>query len=713
MTIAYGIALSMDWDRPYWAGFAVAFISLSTIGQSLNKGALRMLGTLVALMVSLLIIALFVQDRWWFMVALSGWIGFCTYRKIVSNHSYFWFVAGFASAVIAFDGGTDPVNAFNTAVLRAQETGLGVLVYTLVSTLLWPSSSRAGFENTTQALVQTQHRLYSSYRETMAGRTPEQNKPGQNTQTIAAQYVQLIAQFGSTLDAALTDSREVWELRHQWRRFLGDATALFETLEQLHESRKEFDEIDLFVLLPNLGAAMDEFEQRFVDIERLLAGEALQRQPQPINLSPSQTRLQELSHFHKAAFLLARTGLQRLDKLTRNQFDMVLEIKGFSTSTQHSAVPLMPSDKSGTGPLPDPDSIIAAVRAMASLWLAYLLWIYVEVPGGTGIVSATGALGMILATAPRLPVVSILKPVMFAIALAGILYVFVMPQLSSFVGLGSMIFLVVFTITYLFSTPQQGMTRSIALAMFLMIIGVSNQQHYNFLSVADTAVMFILLVGMLTLASRIPFSPQPDKTFLRLLRRFFRSSEYLMSTMRRDLTMTPTRLERWRQAYHAREVATLPQKLGAWGKVVDTRVLSGTTPEQVQALTTNLQALAYCMRNLMDAGAKPQAELLVRELLTDVRSWRRTVQEALQVFSRNPAAGSANALRERLTVGLKHLELHIEMTLDKAGEGELSDRDGENFYRLLGVYRGLSEAVIEYAGTAEGIEWDRWREYRF
>jgi len=48
MTIAYGIALSMDWDRPYWAGFAVAFISLATVGQSLNKGALRMLGTLVA-----------------------------------------------------------------------------------------------------------------------------------------------------------------------------------------------------------------------------------------------------------------------------------------------------------------------------------------------------------------------------------------------------------------------------------------------------------------------------------------------------------------------------------------------------------------------------------------------------------------------------------------------------------------------------------------
>jgi len=37
MTIAYGIALSMDWDKPYWAGFAVAFVSLTSIGQSMNN----------------------------------------------------------------------------------------------------------------------------------------------------------------------------------------------------------------------------------------------------------------------------------------------------------------------------------------------------------------------------------------------------------------------------------------------------------------------------------------------------------------------------------------------------------------------------------------------------------------------------------------------------------------------------------------------------
>ena len=38
MTIAYGIALSMERDRPYWTRSAVAVVSLLTTGPSLNCG---------------------------------------------------------------------------------------------------------------------------------------------------------------------------------------------------------------------------------------------------------------------------------------------------------------------------------------------------------------------------------------------------------------------------------------------------------------------------------------------------------------------------------------------------------------------------------------------------------------------------------------------------------------------------------------------------
>jgi hypothetical protein len=59
------------------------------------------------------------------------------------------------------------------------------------------------------------------------------------------------------------------------------------------------------------------------------------------------------------------------------------------------------------------------------------------------------------------------------------------------------------------------------------------------------------------------------------------------------------------------------------------------------------------------------------------------------------------------------LEQRIKEILDKSTKNQLSDRDCENIYRLLGAYRGVSEALVEYAGSAETIDWAGWREERF
>ena len=75
---------------------------------------------------------------------------------------YFWQVCGFVMVIICMDAGPDPVNAFDTAVLRAQQTGLGILVYSLVAIFLWPSSSRAGFYAAAGDLASTQHQLYQA-----------------------------------------------------------------------------------------------------------------------------------------------------------------------------------------------------------------------------------------------------------------------------------------------------------------------------------------------------------------------------------------------------------------------------------------------------------------------------------------------------------------------------------------------------------------------
>jgi uncharacterized membrane protein YccC len=705
MTVAYGIALSMDWDRPYWAGFAVAFVSLGTIGQSLNKAALRMLGTLVGMVVALSLIALFVQDRWLFIVFLSTWVGLCTYMMSGSKHQYLWHVGGFVCVIICMDAGADSAHAFNIAILRAQETGLGILVYSLVSILLWPVSSRADFEAAVGKLASTQHQLYRAYRAMMNGK----GDVGE-AQSIRAQAIQEQTQFNQLLGAAEGDSYAVRELRGAWRRYQTQVAELGETLERWRESFAELQALDLQHLLPNHTAFGDELDLRFGQIERMLANQAHEQQPTATGLALDMDAVRALPHFHKAALAVSRKRLQHLEALTRSLFDSVCDIKGFGPPVSTPDTPR----PSPAGFVPDPDRITAAVRAMLILWLAWLAVIYVnDIPGGTGVVTMTAAIGMALATMPQLAVWQLFMPVASSVLFAGVLYVFVMPKLSSFIGLGLLIFAATFAICYLFAAPRQMLGRAFGLALFVSIAAISNEQTYSFLSVANTAMMFPTIFLIVAVSAYIPFSTRPERAFLRLLGRFFRSSEYLMTTARWDPGHSPTRLDRWRKAFHAREVSTLPAKLGTWARYIDARVLADTPPEQVVSLVTNLQALSYRMLELLEARGSPQAQLLVQELLADFRAWRLRVQEIYQNLSRDPAAGDQEGLRTRLDEMMRHLEARIRETLDKAPEGRLAAWEEENFYHLLGAFRGVSETLVEYAGHAGGIDWTRWREERF
>ena len=700
MVIVFAIALAMNWDRPYWGGFAVAVISLSTIGQSLNKGAMRMLGTFLAVTVALTLIALFPQERWWFMVALSIYVGFCTYMFAGNKHQYFWYVAGFVCVVVCLDGGVNSDNAFHTAMLRAQETGLGILIYSLISVFLWPSSSRADFDAGTRNLISNQHQLYRAYLEMMSGK-----RSAGKAKSLRVQEVKERTRFEQLLNAAETDSYEVGELRRQWHQFKSQSTELMETMERWRESLKDVAELHLNRLLPNLDALSTELDRRFTRIGQMLAGETPGQVPQAVDLLFDKGSVHALSNFHKAALAVTRTQLQHLEYLTRSLFETLKNIKDFAPSQSH------PSEAGVKRPgfVLDTDRLAAAVREMAGMWLAYLVWIYTMVPGGTGFVVMVSVIGLKMASMPQVSVWQLFMPAEISITLAGLLYIFVMPQLSSFAGLGLMIFIVVFVICYLFSAPQRGIGRMLGLVMFVTIIGVTNQQIYSFLSVANTVLMFVLVLALLAFTAYIPVSPRPEKAFLRLLGRFFRSCEYLMSTMRWNPQQRVTQLDRWRKNFHAREVSTLPRKLEKWAPHINTAI----SQQQMQTILTNLQVLSYRMQELLDERDNPQAQFLMQELLADVRAWRLRVQVTFQRLAENPTAGKRKAFQIKLTEIMGRLDKHIQSTVDKATDGQFNDRDGENLYRLLGAYRGVSEALGDCIESTGVIDLPRWRESRF
>jgi uncharacterized membrane protein YccC len=326
MTIVYGIALYMDWDRPYWAGFAVAFISMATIQRSLNKGFMRMLGTLVAGIAALTLIALFPQQRWWFMVMLSIYVGLCTYMMTGKKMPYFYQVSAFVCVIICFDGGVNSLNAFQTAVVRVQETGMGILVYVMISVFLWP--------------------------------------------------------------------------------------------------RRDNNDPD------------DEAEKNDQKVSKTLN--------EPV----------------------------------------------------HSFISL------------EPKRITAALEVVFNLWLAFLIWVYVDPPGHASFVIIVTTVSLGLARFPKAKAASMLLPAIGSCIFSGILYIFVMPHLSGFAQLGMMIFAATFAIAYLFSKPQQTILRAFGLAFFATLTSISNQQSYSFSSYANSSLMIILAIFTLLITQNLLFKQQ-------------------------------------------------------------------------------------------------------------------------------------------------------------------------------------------------------------
>ena len=703
IVISYGIALAMDWDKPYWAAFAVAFISLSTAGQSFNKGAMRMFGTLVGIVVSLAFIALFAQQRWLFILATSVYVGICTYLMTGPRHQYFWNVSGFVCVLLCMSSGPDPVNAFDTATLRAQETGLGILVYSLVAALIWPVSSRKGFFAVAGQIAAGQRQFCQA--DLKPGKDSD---PGQ-AQALKGQLLQAQTKFGTLLDAAESDTQEVREMRRYWRRYNEQTGKLTSVIGASVESLAAIEASKTPHLVTRLDPFLAELDKRFAGIESMLNGQPAEQRPEDVDLALDTAGLKALSHFQRAAVVVFHDRLKQLDQLTHALFETTRDASGFG-----EAEALPPRIAFPKLQWPDPDRMLAVTRVVLILWLGFLAWIYVDsIPGGTSMVTMACVYGMIVAPIPMVALRTIFKPLMASVAFGSLIYMLVLPQLSGFLSLGTLLFVTTFSICYFLSDPRQALAKTLALAMFVSIASIDNQQVYSFSVVTTNVLMFPVLFMILAVTAYFPVNLRQEKSFLRLLNRYFHSCGALLSGINRDPQHPETRFERLHKAFHIREIASIPPKLAGWAKFLDVKLLPGTDAKNVQALLPRLQDLASQMKELTEVRGTLQNRYLVDALSEDPQNWRHSLQEVFTHLGSAPSEFPQDTYRSRLDKVTEQMESWVSQILNRSAEEQFSREDGEQLYRLLGAYRGVSESLIGYTTAAGAIDWKPWHEERF
>ncbi len=696
LTLAYGTSLAMGWDSPLWAGLSVTLCSLSTTGESLLKGSLRVLGTLVALVVSLSLIALFPQERWSFLFAISLFIALCTYAIGGTRHWYFWFVAAFSTPLLSMAGGADGLNDFTIVVLRAQQTLMGVAAYTLVGLLIWPASSQASFETSTTALLSALHDLFGHH----LSRTIDR-PDARDAQALRMQATSLLGRLPSLLDAALIDSYEVEEAGPAWRRSLRLLQSLNESLEGLRLSAEDTNHLFLQGFLPGNRPFVARLNGRFEDLKSMMSGQPPGEQRAAPNLKVQQAALASLPHFDQAAIRLLRDRLLEIDRLTQDLVASIAEAKGFSplrTREEVSTVPLLPR-------LLDPDRWIAVLRVQGVFWLSTFAILFLpDLPSSTLVLVVSLSISMTVATqVPQFRPYLLLGPILIGSLVGGVAHLLIMPQLSGFPQLGVLLFAVAFFFAYHYPQATKGIYQTTILSLFMMLIQVENDQKYSFYTVANDIVAFILFIVILVIALYLPTQLRAEAMVRSVLRRFFAGCACLQNPDRAP----------WQNAMAAYAVARLPGRLPGLIHALPKGAVTKESRVQIEAFATASQALSYKVAALDDARGEPLARPVVEALSEDGKRWRDALKQVFDQLSDHPAGLDSSILRSRLDTAMERLEQRIHEVTASLGEAAITQGESESLYRLLGSYRAVSESVIDLSARAEGVDWHRLSEARF
>lgn len=706
--LVFGIAMQAGWMNPYWAGWAVAVIALPTAGESLRKGTLRVVGTIPGCIAALVIHALAPQERWIFMLLTCSWMFFTTYLMVSRpKDSYLWTMAGYVCLVILLSDLDSSANMFESAVFRTVETVMGVVVYTLIAVFLWPQTNLGAIKKSSAELAASLNDICSVGRDMMLS----QRAAEASFQGLQSKVVQQLVRFRQVLQAEGSESYEVNEVRHLWERFSGLSAAWLETAGRWQSGLAELADIDVRVVFPGLEVFFAELDARFAELPQVLSGRSPGHPPRKVHLHVDPEALGHLPSFDRAAVEIARNELELLENLTAALLECARELQGQADDgdEEKPVLTLGVRERVTWLPVPDWDHLRSAAFVAVTTGVGFLIWILFDPPGHSGWFQLTGTIALLVAAAPPLRASKMIMPVAVTSLVCLAIYVFIMPQLSSFLGLGSLLFLCMFATCYFFS----GMVRFFCSMAILNILQIQNHQVYAFAAMANVVLFLVMAFTFLFVMTYLLGSPRPEKAVLSFLDRFFRSAGYLMLRSRLDPAST-SGLERWRIAFHQRQLRSLPAKLAAWSSAIDRTLFPDNTAEQVQGLVTSAQTLVYRLDQFLDldADAVRQEEILGRELRDDIDLWHTSLEATFDRWARNPDAEPVALLRQRLEAGLLRLEQRIKEVLNRAGS-DVSREEEEKFFRLLGGYRGISEAALAYAGAAQVINWPHWREERF
>jgi len=135
VAVALSLSLRFEWSMPYWAGITALIVSQPRLTDSLWKGIMRLSGTWIGALLSVVLVSLFPQNEFMLVFIFSALIILFVYPSKDSPYSYSLILGvGTMITVVTF-AVQEPPMVWHFAVYRAANISLGVLVSLAINML--------------------------------------------------------------------------------------------------------------------------------------------------------------------------------------------------------------------------------------------------------------------------------------------------------------------------------------------------------------------------------------------------------------------------------------------------------------------------------------------------------------------------------------------------------------------------------------------------
>jgi len=654
-----------------WEGLSSAIVTIMVIasygslGDSIQKGILRIAGTILGTALGMILIAIFPQDREIYLILLSLLVALSFYlSRAYRGDGTIFMLIGLTMMILFQDG--DAEYSFVYGMQKSYMTIFGIAVYTLVGVYILPDKKNSNTLKSLIILNQKQQEFFYSH--------IVDNREGLDWEDLinAEESVK-----STRIDEDYDLSQEFDDSK--WGSIISHNHKINNQLILISQNRSiDVEHIEGFII--NYRDVTTCIDKLLISIESAWRDKKEVDIPVQPSISYEIARLEELPHIQRASII---TRGRHLQKLLNELIELSKKIN-ISLSPYPTIFDTDNREEVSKFLWFDMEDIKGTLVSFLIFWVSTLIWIEFHPPGG--FILVTLATTMSLYTT-----FSILKPTTMMIAFtisfifAIFSYIFILPHLHY--GWELFIFIFLYGMIGFYIMPQ---SLSVIFLLGLATFNLSNEMSYNFDIFLLILLIFYLYLSILLVAYYIPFSTRAEDMFLLLKKRFFNISKESINLSR--------------DRYSKHHLIPTVKKMKLWATQIDS-IYFQIDSDKLFKFTKECEKLGYLILLDLNISQKHDKSKLFDDFLR--------LYPMNFIYNRLQAFEKENFTSDNIDKIVDDAKDRLDKTLSTLNISNYSRDEIASLYESINLRENIYITLLSIENISKDIEFNRLKMSRF